>query len=161
MIIKNCNELVEINRNSNKPYVPDQVSLTGFWSIKDQYQENLIATKLNKKATPRFWQNLYVKDPFESKYQLRINRREEGGIKELKNPNTFIDFSGTIDVYGNLEDYNSTKKRKVLLMFDKMMENMEANKKLCPIVVELLRKVENSILYLFLCHNCISKCLGL
>ena len=47
----------------------------------------------------------YVKDPFESKYQLLINRREKVGIENLKNPKAFIDYSQTInDVYENLED---------------------------------------------------------
>ena len=29
---------------------------------------------------------LYVKDPFESKYQLLINRRKKLGVEKLKNP---------------------------------------------------------------------------
>ena len=33
---------------------------------------------------------LYIKDPFESKYQLIINRREKVGIKKLKNRKAFI-----------------------------------------------------------------------
>ena len=33
---------------------------------------------------------LIVKDPFESKYQLLINRREKVGIKKLKNPKALI-----------------------------------------------------------------------
>ena len=57
---------------------------------------------------------LYVKDPFESKYQLLINGREKVGIKKLENPKAFIDSSQTIDdAYENLEDYNSAKKRRV------------------------------------------------
>ena len=59
---------------------------------------------------------LYVKDQFKSKYQLLINGREKVGIKTLKNPKTFIDCSSTIDnIYENLEDYDPTKKRKVLI----------------------------------------------
>ena len=46
---------------------------------------------------------LYVKDPFESKYQLLINGRVKVGIKALKNPKAFIDYSQTIhDLYENL-----------------------------------------------------------
>ena len=41
---------------------------------------------------------LYVKDPFESKYQLLINGREKVRIKKLKNPKAFIDYSKTVDV---------------------------------------------------------------
>ena len=62
---------------------------------------------------------LYIKDPFESKYQLLINGKERVGIEILKNPKTFIDYSQTIDdAYENLEDCNPTKKRRVLIVFD-------------------------------------------
>ena len=55
--------------------------------------------------------SLYVKDPFESNYQLFINGREKVAIKTLKNGIAFIDYSQTIDdVCENLEDYNPTKK---------------------------------------------------
>ena len=74
---------------------------------------------------------LYVKDPFESKYQLLNHRREKVGIKKLKNPKAFIDYSQTIDdVCENLEDYNPTKKNKVLVVFDDMIADMEAIKKI-------------------------------
>ena len=43
----------------------------------------------------------------------------------------FINYSQTIDdVSENVGDYNATKKRKVLIVFDDMIANMEANKKL-------------------------------
>ena len=59
---------------------------------------------------------IYVKDSFESKYQLLINGR---GIENLKNPKVWIDHSQTIDdVYEVLEDYNITKKRRMLIVFD-------------------------------------------
>ena len=62
---------------------------------------------------------LYIKDPSKSNYQLLINGREKVGIKKLKNPKVFIGYSQTIDVvYESLEDYNATKKRKVLIVFD-------------------------------------------
>ena len=55
---------------------------------------------------------LYVKDPFQSKYQLIINGREKVGIKALKNSKAFIDYLQTIDDdYENLENNNSTRKR--------------------------------------------------
>ena len=51
--------------------------------------------------------------PFESKYQQFINGREKVGIKKLKNPKAFIDYSQTVDdVNKNLENYNLTKKAK-------------------------------------------------
>ena len=73
---------------------------------------------------------LYVKYPFKSKYQLLINGREKVETEIFKKPQAFIDYSQTIDeVYENLEDYNPTKKRRVLLVFDYMIADMESNKK--------------------------------
>ena len=86
---------------------------------------------------------VYVKDPFKSKYQLLINKRENVGIKKLKNPRPFIDYSQTIDdVYKNLEKYNSTKKREVLVVIDDMIADMEANKKLSPTVTKFFLRVK-------------------
>ena len=78
---------------------------------------------------------LYVKDPFESKYQLLINGREEVGTEKVKNPRTFVDYSQTIDdVYENLELYNPANKRRVLMVFDDMIADMDYNEKLSSIV---------------------------
>ena len=66
----------------------------------------------------------YVKDPFESKYQLLINGREKVGIKKLKNSKAFTDYSQTVnDVNENLEDCNPTKKRKIIV-FDDMIADV-------------------------------------
>ena len=87
--------------------------------------------------------HLHVKDPFESKYQFLINSREKVG-----NPKVFIHYSRKIDgVYGNLEDYNPTKKRRV---FDDMIADMESNKESSPIVTELFsigRKINISLVF--------------
>ena len=53
---------------------------------------------------------LYVKDPFELKYQLLINGREKVGIKKI-----VLDYSQTIDdVYENLEHKIQQRKGKCL-----------------------------------------------
>ena len=94
---------------------------------------------------------LYVKDPLESKYQLLINGREKVGSENLKNPKAFIDDLQTIDdVYENLENYNPTKKRRVLLVFDYMIADMESNKKSSPKGTELfLRGRKHNISLVF------------
>ena len=62
---------------------------------------------------------------------MLINGREKAGIKNLKNPKAFIDYSKQIeDVYENLKDYNPTKKRRVLIVFDDMIADMESSKKI-------------------------------
>ena len=98
---------------------------------------------------------LYVKSPFKSKYQLPINRREKVGIKNFKNPKTSIDYSQIIDyVNENLEDYNPTRKRRVLRVFDAMISETESNRKLSPIVTELfLREIKLNISIVFISHS--------
>ena len=62
---------------------------------------------------------LAIKDLLDSKYQLLINGRKTVGIKELKIPKASIDIDylkAFDNVYENLEDYNPTKKRKVLIV---------------------------------------------
>ena len=82
---------------------------------------------------------LYIKDPHESKYQLLIDGREKKGIEKLKDSKAFIDYSQTIDdVYENLEDYNPTKNRRVIIVFDDMIADMESKK--VTIVTELILK---------------------
>ena len=41
------------------------------------------------------------------------------------------------DVYKNIEDYNTDKKRKALIVFDDMIADVINNKKLNPIITEL------------------------
>ena len=46
------------------------------------------------------------------------------------------------DVYENLEDYNPEKKRKLLIVFDDITADLEANKKSSPIVFEFSEEAE-------------------
>ena len=49
-------------------------------------------------------------------------------IKRLKNPKVFIDYLQTTDnVYENLEDYDPTKIRKVSLVLEDMIADVESN----------------------------------
>ena len=83
----------------------------------------------------------YFKDPFESKYQLLINGREKVEIEILKNPKAFIDYSQKIDdVYEDLEDYNPTKKRRVLIVFDDMVADIKYNKKLSLKITDFFKR---------------------
>ena len=83
---------------------------------------------------------------------MLINGREKVGIENLKNPKAFIHYSRKIDsFYENLEDYNLTKKRRVLPVFDDMVTDIESNKKMSPIVTELFlrgRKLNISLSFI-------------
>ena len=62
---------------------------------------------------------------------LLINRRKIEEIKQTKNLKVFINYSETInDLYETFEDYNPTKKRKMFIVFDDMITDMETNKSL-------------------------------
>ena len=56
----------------------------------------------------------------------------------------------TFDVYEHLEDYDPTKKRKVLIVFNDKIADLETTKKLSPIVTELFlrgRKFKISLIF--------------
>ena len=55
------------------------------------------------------------------------------------------------DIYTNIEEYNSNKKRKILIVFDDITVDMLSNKKLNPIVTELFirgRKLNISLVFI-------------
>ena len=55
------------------------------------------------------------------------------------------------DVYKNIEDYNTIKKRKILIVFDDMIADMINNNKLNPVVTKLFitgRKLNISIVFI-------------
>ena len=83
---------------------------------------------------------------------MLIKEKEKVGIENLKNPKPFIDYLPAInDAYKNLEDYNLKKKRRVLIVFDDMIADMESNKKLSPKVTELFlrgRKFNISLVFI-------------
>ena len=54
---------------------------------------------------------MYVKDPYEAKYQHLINKREKVGIGHFNDPKAFMEYSNDMqDVYKNIEDCNPNKK---------------------------------------------------
>ena len=77
---------------------------------------------------------LYARDiklnQSEPKYKILIKKRKDAGIKHLNDPNAFIECSNTMDdVYENIHDYNSNRKRKILIVFDDMITDIMTNKK--------------------------------
>ena len=62
---------------------------------------------------------MHAKDPFETKYQFLINKRESTELKHFNDPNAFIEYSNDMhDVYKNFDKYNIDKERKILIVFD-------------------------------------------
>ena len=95
---------------------------------------------------------LYAKDLSEPKYEYLIKKRENAGIKHYNDPNAFIECSNTMyDVYENIHDYNSSRKRKILIVFDDMIADIMTNKKFQAIINELFircRKLNISLIFI-------------
>ena len=73
---------------------------------------------------------LYPKDLSESKYEFLIEKREDVGTNHFNDPNAFIECSNTMDdVYQNIDDYNPSRKIKILIVFDDMIADIMSNKK--------------------------------
>ena len=84
---------------------------------------------------------LYAKDINESKYEYLINKREQTGIKNLNDPNAFIEYSDDMnDVLDDINNYNKNRDKKVLIVFDDMIADIEYNKNFKRIIKELFYK---------------------
>ena len=64
----------------------------------------------------------YAKDLSELKYEFLIKKSKTTEIKHLNNPNAFIECLNTVDgVYDNIDRYNPSRTRKILIVFDDMI----------------------------------------
>ena len=144
----------KIEHNSKWRYIPDHpyriLIIGGSGSGKTNALLNLVN---NQPDIDKIY--LYAKDPYETKYQYLINKREKLGLDHFDDPKAFMEYSNDMqDVYKNIEDYNPIKKRKVLIVFDDMIADMINNNndnKLNPVVTELFirgRKLNISIVFI-------------
>ena len=111
----------KMKHNSKWPYIPDHpyriLIIGGSGSGKTNALLNLIN---NQPDIDKIY--LYAKDPYETKYQYLINKREKVGLDHFKDPKAFMEHSNDIeDVYKNIENYNRGKKHKILIVFDDMI----------------------------------------
>ena len=95
---------------------------------------------------------LYARDLSEPKYEYLNKKLEDAGIKHINNQNAFINCSNTMDdVYVNIHDYNPSRKRKILIVFDDMIADIMTNKKFQAIIKELFircRKLNISLVFI-------------
>ena len=95
---------------------------------------------------------LYAKDLHEPKYEYLINKREQAGIKNLDDPHAFIEYSDDMnDVLDDINNYNKNRDKKVLIVFDDMIADIEYNKNFKRIIKELFyraRKTNVSIVFI-------------
>ena len=95
---------------------------------------------------------LLAKDPCEAKYQFLIKKSGSTELKHLSDSKAFVEYSNDVDdIYKNIKEYNSDKKRKILIVFDDMITDMISNKKLHPVVTELFirfKKLNISLVFI-------------
>ena len=138
---------MKITKNNEKwPYIPDHpyriIIIGGPGSGKTNTLLNLIKEQDYHDVIDKIY--LYARDLSEPKYEYLIKKREDAGIKHLNNPNAFIECSNTMDdVYENIHDYNPTRKREKLIVFDDMIVDIISNKKFQAIIKNLFISMEN------------------
>ena len=95
---------------------------------------------------------MYAKDLSEPKYECLIKKREDVGIKHYNDPNAFIECSDTMDdVYEDIDGYNPSRERNILIAFDDMIADIMVNEKFQAIIKELFiryKKVNISLVFI-------------
>ena len=84
-----------------------------------------------------------------------IKKRKDVGIKYCNDPNAFIECSNRMDdVYENIDDYNPSRKRNILIVFDDMIAGIMTNKKFQAIIKEWFIKCRKlNILLVFITQS--------
>ena len=90
-----------------------------------------------------------------------IKKHEDVGTKHLNDKNAFIECSNTMDdVYENIDDYNLSRKRKKLIVFDDMIADIMTNRRFQAIIKELFircRKLNISLVFITQCYFSVPK----
>ena len=104
---------------------------------------------------------LYANNLSERKYEFLIQNCEDEGIKHLNDPNAFIECANIMDcVYENIDDYNPSRKRKILIVFDDMIANIMTKKNFQAIIKKLFircRTLDTSLVFITQSHFSVSK----
>ena len=142
----NFDEYIDENKtkhNNNWPYIPDHPYRILIIGASGSGKTNLLLNLI--KSLPDIDKiYLYAKDPYESKHQYLINKREGEAINHFNDPKAFIEYSNDMhDVYKNIDEYNPYKENKILIVFDDMIADMIHNKKLNSIITELFIRGRN------------------
>ena len=123
--------------NLKWPYIPDHPYKILIIGGSRSHKTNELLNLINDQPDI---DKIYLcnKDPYEAKYQYLINKREKVGLNHYDDPKAFIEYSNDMqDVYKNIDEYNTDKERKILIVFDDMIADMIKNIKINSIVTDV------------------------
>ena len=133
------NIINENNEEHNKkwPYILDHPYRVLIMCGSGSGKANTLLNLINEhKDVDKIY--LYAKDLSEPKYEYLIKNHENAGKEHVYDDSAFIEYCNTMDdVYKNIDDYNRNRRRKILIVFDDMIADIMANKKLQAIIKEL------------------------
>ena len=110
-------ESITNENNRKRPYIPDHPYKTLMIVGSNSGKINALINLINEQNDiGKIY--LYAKDL--SEHEILIKQRK----KALTECSNTMD-----DVYGNIDDYNSSRKRKILIVFDDMISDIMTNKK--------------------------------
>ena len=143
----------ENNKEHNEkwPYIPDHPYRVLIIGGSGSGKTNTLLHLINEQdSIDKIY--LHAKYLNQPKYEFLIINRENAGIKHCNNPNAFIEYSNTMDdVCKNIDNYNPSRKRKILIVFDDMIADIMTNKKFQAIIKELFircRKLNISLVFI-------------
>ena len=122
--------IIEKNKEYNKkwPYIPDHLNRILIIGGSGSRKTNTLLNLINEqKDILKIY--LYAKDLSKSKYKYLIKNRETAVIKHVNDSNAFTEYSNMMDdVSENIDDYNPSRKRKILIIFDDMIADIMTEK---------------------------------
>ena len=118
--------------NENWPHIPDNLHRILIISCSGSGKTNTLLNLIKEQDNiDKIY--LYAKDLSEPKYEFLIKKHKNAGIKHLNDPSAFIECSNRMDdIYQNIDDYNQSRERKILVVFDDMIEDIMSNKNFKP-----------------------------
>ena len=120
--------------NEKWPYIPNHLYRILIIGCSGSGKTNALPNLINEQEDiDKIY--LYAKHLSEPKYDFLIKKHKDAGIKHLNDLNEFIECSNTMDDgYENIDDYNPSRKRKILIVSDDMVADITSNKKFQAIV---------------------------